>query len=140
MRWVAHVLTTHCNDDQSSESGIQRWKPGAQNTVLRRHIDSVLITRCMKDAGFTEFEECTDNCAPLPENLAGDKTRPMFNESLAAQYGYRRAPHPRITNQEERVAAGVDLYAGASAEFHDQWDICSAEAQWLVDERMNIAA
>lgn len=68
---------------------------GVDTNDLRLHAQSVVTATCMHENGYADFRESYDSTAPRPRTTAPDGVGRLFNEELAAQYGYRNAPNPQ---------------------------------------------
>ena len=79
---------------------------GVDTNDLRLHAQSVVTATCMHENGYADFRENYDSTAPRPRTTAPDGVGRLFNEELAAQYGYRNAPNPQYLIEADVEAAG----------------------------------
>ena len=108
---------------------------GVDTNDLRLHAQSVVTATCMHENGYADFRENYDSTAPRPRTTAPDGVGRLFNEELAAQYGYRNAPNPQyLIEADVEAAGGGGLYENASPEFKDQWYACLDRATAEVNE------
>ena len=108
---------------------------GVDTNDLRSHAQSVVTATCMHENGYADFRENYDSTAPRPRTTAPDGVGRLFNEELAAQYGYRNAPNPQyLIEADVEAAGGGGLYENASPEFKDQWYACLDRATAEVNE------
>ncbi len=83
---------------------------------------------CMHERGHSSFKVRFDASAPAPQTLAADGFSQVFNEQVAAKYGYRQAPDARDLLADEVAASGGSLYANESADFQSDLGECATEA------------
>jgi hypothetical protein len=108
---------------------------GSELNSLQQHFLSIATDRCMRDNGYPDFGESWDSNAPLPETLAGDGISQIFNEDLAAKYGYHEAPDARYLIRDEIIASGDNgLHEDETPEFNAQWEKCRGNAQSKLEE------
>lgn len=108
---------------------------GVDTNDLRLHAQSVVTATYMHENGYADFRENYDSTAPRPRTTAPDGVGRLFNEELAAQYGYRNAPNPQyLVEADVEAAGGGGLYENASPEFKDQWYACLDRATAEVNE------
>lgn len=83
---------------------------------------------CMHERGHSSFKARFDASAPAPETLAADGFSQVFNEQVAAKFGYRQAPDARDLLADEVAASGGSLYANESADFQSDLGECATKA------------
>lgn len=85
---------------------------------------------CMRGYGVDELSPRWDVSAPDPETLANNGSSILFNEELAAKYGYRQAPDPGDLLEDEILAAGDHwILESQSDRFHEVYELCHDEIQ-----------
>lgn len=120
------VPSVHVPQDQS------RWTLPTDpyvtvSAVVTQAFDEVQAS-CMRERGHESFRVRHDASAPAPETQAADGHSVVFNETVAATYGYRLAPDPRDLLADEIAAAGGSLYGSESDEFRTDLRECATEA------------
>lgn len=89
---------------------------GAEAASLYSHAESLLTAQCMEEAGFPEHGRYWSAFAPHAETEAGNGITAVFNETVAAKYGYRLAKDPRDLVYDKVMAADDGLWASSSDE------------------------
>ncbi|WP_350257936.1 hypothetical protein [Scrofimicrobium sp. R131] len=78
------------------------------------------VRDCMKDAGF-DYRVHIDNTRPAPETeQPTGNGRQLFDEEIAAKYGYQLAPDPRMINP---VQPDEDVPG-----YQEKWDECYGQS------------
>ena len=104
------------------------YSPSRDEALSAQAFDTVRAP-CMRKAGFPQVTIGWDASAPAPATLAGDGFTRVFNEDLAARYGYRAAPDPRNLQEADILAAGEGgLWTHESQDFWDALNKCNHEA------------
>ncbi|WP_350257790.1 hypothetical protein [Scrofimicrobium sp. R131] len=86
-----------------------------------------LVRDCMAVDGW-DYRVGVDASAPLAETKSASGAR-LFTPELAAKYGYRMAPEPRLPLEAEKVAKGGGLYLDAPPEFDQKLDECLSQGR-----------
>ncbi len=120
------VQPVHVPQDQT------RWTlptdPYVTSFAVVAQAFDVVQANCMHERGHESFQVRHDASAPAPQTQAADGYSAVFNETVAATYGYRLAPDPRDLLEDKIAAAGGSLYGNESDEFWTDFNECSTEA------------